>query len=122
MRLTREILMTNSINVTVSAVPIVQDSVNTLPLLVEHAGDVSGIKPLSPFQEIEKILVDRKTRFLKPGKDCCFAKFQVQSGQPFRVILGSHLSKHVAGGNQGSDQPLSGIAKREFLHAVRRWR
>ena len=53
----------NSINVTVSAVRIIHDSVNTLPFLVEHTGDVSSIKPLSPLQEIEKILVDRKARF-----------------------------------------------------------
>ena len=117
MRFTREILSANSIDVTVSAVRIIHDSVNTFPFLVEHAGDVSVVKSLGPLQEIEKILVNRKTRFLQPGKECGFAEFQVQSSQPFRVILGSHLSEHVAGGNQGADQPLSGIAKREFLHA-----
>ena len=49
---------------------------------------------------------------------CCFAEFQIQSGQPFRIILGSHLSKHVSGGDHRSDQPLARIAKRDVPPCV----
>ena len=97
--------------------PIVQDSIDAFPLLVEHAGDISVVEFLRALQEIEEIFVKGKTRVLQSGEDGRFTEFQVQSGQPLRVVYGSHLSEHISGGHQGADQPLARIAKRKFLHA-----
>src|SRR5580693_9472972 len=93
----------NPIDITVSALSIIEDSVNPLPLLVQHARDVIAVKFFSAFQEIEKIFVDGKTRFLQPRVDGRLAEFQIQTGQTFRVIFGRHLSEHISGGHQGAD-------------------
>ena len=61
---------TNTFDVTVSAVPIIQDSVNTLPLLFEHTHDVSVKKFFGPFQEIKKILVNARNSLFEVGRRC----------------------------------------------------
>ena len=99
------------------AMPIVQDSVDAFPLLVEHAGDISVVEFLRALQEIEEIFVKGKTRVLQSGEHGSLPEFEVQSGQPFRVIFGGHLAEHIPSGHQGANQPLARIAKREFLHA-----
>src|ERR1700722_14738739 len=85
--------------------------------MIEHARNVSIVKYLGALQEIEKVLVDRETRFLKAGKNRCLTELGGKASKPFRVIFGSHLSEHISCGHQSSDQPFPRIAKRKFIHA-----
>jgi hypothetical protein len=54
---------------------------------------------------------------LKAREGRRFPKLQVQTSQSFRVIFRSHLPEHIACGNDRTDQPLVGIAKRDLLHS-----